>query len=395
VAHEEDIGELAVLDHQKQGGSSADAPTFDYAMIDGTFLLAPVASAWLLDDAHGRDGAAAFLAQSDQRYGEAPRTIGADLVSNLRFVMNRSADFSFVPKAGNLIALKPGRTTGQWRDTDDGLGTGRYPYDVNAVLVPAALEAAGRFYASGLLDPYLTAEDPVIFSKAMAAAKIWRVKAPPLFEAGFSHEAAGNRIRSYAASVDVPAVAALRSLGQDPLRFHALSLDTAGQPVTIMHSDEGFALMFAAPDPQGLDRTVSMLMRPFPAGLMTGAGMVVADPAFSSQDVQDKLGPHAYHGAVVWSWQQALFAAGLERQLQRKDLPHAVRRHLMAAQKTLWTAIETTRSLNNSELWSWIYRDGRYQVVPFGTGGTEADESNAAQLWSTVYLAVHPPQFGK
>jgi hypothetical protein len=364
-------------------------------MIDGTFLLAPVASAWLLDDARGREEAAAFLARSDQRYGEAQHAVGADLVTNLRFVVSRAADFASEPKTDNLIDLKPGRSAGQWRDSDDGLGAGRYPYDVNAVLVPAALEAASRFYASGLLDPYLTAEDRVLFSNAMTAAKIWRVKAPQMFEVGFSHDAASARIRSYAASIDVPAGAALHSLGKSALRFHAVSLDAAGQPVPIMNSDEGFELMFDTPDSASLDKTVSTLIRPFPAGLMTGAGMVVANPSFSSQDVRDRLGPAAYHGAVVWSWQQALLAAGLERQLQRKDLPTAVRRHLMDAQRTLWTAIENTRSMNNSELWSWIYRDGRYQVVPFGTGGADADESNAAQLWSTVYLAVRAPEYAK
>ena len=54
-----------------------------------------------------------------------------------------------------MIALKPGSDAGQWRDSNDGLGGGRFPYDVNAVFVPAALEAAGRFLDSGLLDSYL------------------------------------------------------------------------------------------------------------------------------------------------------------------------------------------------------------------------------------------------
>ena len=30
-------------------------------------------------------------------------------------------------------------------------------------------------------------------------------------------------------------------------------------------------------------------------------------------------------------------------------------------------------------------------MVPFGAGRQDVDESNAAQLWSTVYLAVRPP----
>jgi len=36
------------------------APVFDYKMIDGSYLLAPVAVAWLLDDERSRTSAAAF-----------------------------------------------------------------------------------------------------------------------------------------------------------------------------------------------------------------------------------------------------------------------------------------------------------------------------------------------
>ena len=52
--------------------------------------------------------------------------------------------------------------------------------------------------------------------------------------------------------------------------------------------------------------------------------------------------------------------------------------------------IKKTRELRSSELWSWRYVDGRYEPVPFGQSSGDVDESNAAQLWSTVYLASHP-----
>ena len=120
--------------------------------------------------------------------------------------------------------------------------------------------------------------------------------------------------------------------------------------------------------------------------------MLVANPAYCAPALKARLNRNAYHGTVVWSWQQALFAAGLARQLERDDLPPAVRAHLTVAQHTLWSAIEATRSLNNFELWSWRFATGRYQVVPFGAAAADADESNAAQLWSTVYLAVRPPR---
>jgi len=44
----------------------------------------------------------------------------------------------------NLVALKEGQSVGQWRDSNDGLGGGRYPYDVNTGLMPAALRAISK-----------------------------------------------------------------------------------------------------------------------------------------------------------------------------------------------------------------------------------------------------------
>jgi hypothetical protein len=182
------------------------------------------------------------------------------------------------------------------------------------------------------------------------------------------------------------------ALGEGELNFHALALAADGAPIPVMHSDEGFALLFGEPDAARIDEDVAVLMRPFPAGLMTSVGMLVANPAYCAPALQALFSRNAYHGTVVWSWQQALFAAGLERQLQRRDLPEDVRAHLIAAQKVLWSAITATQSMKNSELWSWSFDGGHYRVAPFGSTAADADESDAAQLWSTTYLAVRPPR---
>jgi hypothetical protein len=132
-------------------------------------------------------------------------------------------------------------------------------------------------------------------------------------------------------------------------------------------------------------------MRPFPAGLLTDAGVVVANPVFAPRDVQARFTSHSYHGTVVWSWQQAVLAAALDRQLRRRDLPKSVLREMRDAQKRVWHVIGAGEAVRNSELWSWTYEAGQFHVAPFGVSGADADESNAAQLWSTVYLAIRPP----
>ena len=390
VAHEEDIGEFAVLDHLRATGEKSDAPTFNYNMIDGSFMLAPVAAEWLLDDARGRTEAAAFLKRVDGRH-EGPKALGADLVSNFRFVLNAAVKFANDPRASNLIALKAGFDAGQWRDSNDGLGAGRMPYDVNAVFVPAALEAANRFFDSGLLAAYLDPADRDLFFRAKAMAATWREKAGPLFDVSVPSATARRDITDYAASLKITDGTALASVDNSVVAFPALSLTADDQSIPVIHSDVGFELLFGHPTAAVLNRAVTAPMRPFPAGLLTPVGMVVANPVYAAQSIQGKLTRSAYHGTVVWSWQQAVMAAGLQRELKRQDLSDTLKRQLRAAQTELWRGIKSAHSMRNSELWTWNFANGHFEIAPFGASAADADESNAAQLWSTVYLAIPAP----
>ena len=389
VAHEEDIGEFAVLDHMRAGQGRSDAPTYNYNMVDSSFLLAPVARAWLIDDRRGRARAAAFLAGR-----QAGRRLGDALMTNIRFVAARARAFAGAPRWNNLIALKRGMDAGEWRDSNDGLGGGRYPYDVNAILVPAALEAADALARAGLLEPYATPADRTMLAGLAHTATVWRDRAPPLFLQTMTPAAARPAIERYARAQGVPAAPALAAVDHRPVHYNAIALDAAGKPVPVLNSDEGFNLLFGQPSPEALAVIAETIDRPFPAGLMTGAGMLVANPVFARPALQARFSPNAYHGTVIWSWHQALAAAGLARQLERTDLPVATCRRLRAAENSLWRAIDATRSVQSSELWSWRYAGGAYRIVPFGASGADVDESNAAQLWSTVYLALHRPPPG-
>ncbi len=281
VAHEEDIGEFAILDHLRAGGEKSDAPTFNYNMIDASFMLAPVAAQWLLDDARGGRRAAAFLKRTDGRR-ENPKSFGADLVGNLKFVLQAAAKFADDPRAQNLIALKPGFDAGQWRDSNDGLGGGRFPYDVNAVFVPAALQAAGRFFASGMLDSYLDSAERGLFSHAAAMAETWRIKAGPIFDVSVPNATAQQDISDYAASLKIPDADALRSVDDSAVSFPALALTADHNTIPVIHSDIGFDLLFGRPSSAGLEQAVTALMRPFPAGLLTPVGVVVANPVYAA-----------------------------------------------------------------------------------------------------------------
>jgi hypothetical protein len=387
VAHEEDIGEFAVLRHRKQGDPPGDAPIYDYKMIDDDFMLAPVAAAYVFDHQHGRGRTQAFL----ERRLPNGLSVGDALVRNFVWVAQSAHAFGRKPEAANLISLKPGINVGQWRDSEDGLGGGRYPYDVNAVLVPAAMAAIERFVLSGLLQPYLDKVQREALANAGSMAVVWAREAPKLFRVQLSDADARRHIAAYSAALGLSPAQALSALAGGEVVVSALALDAQYKPIPVVNSDGGFALLLQDPPVEEVEQLVTSMLRPFPAGLLTDAGLLVANPVFADEARQRELGRTAYHGTVTWSWQQALLAAGLERQVARRDLPAETSKKLREAQQRLWSVIAKTRELRASELWSWRYVDGRYQVAPFGQNSGDADESNAAQLWSTVYLAIAPP----
>ncbi len=321
VAHEEAISEFAILLHQQQDGTLSDAPIFDYGMVDESYLLTPAVAAYLLDDPTGTQHASAYLHADAAPPDNTTASIGQTLVRNLRLVVSSAEAFARDPRYSNLISLKPGHNAGDWRDSKNGLGGGRYPYDVNAVLVPAALDATARLLDSGLLDAFLSPDDRMQLSLAAAAAKIWRAQAPRLFTVTLDTRQAQAAIDSYAEKIGVRPQDALALLGRSPVSFPAVSLGADGRPVPVVHSDETYDLLLDTPAPDVLDTEVTTLIRPFPLGLMTGAGLVVADPVFADPGLQARFTNHDYHGTVVWSWVQAAFASGLDRQLRRSDLP--------------------------------------------------------------------------
>jgi hypothetical protein len=382
VAHEEDIGEFAIWQRRLAHLPPGDAPVLDYKMIDDDYMLAPVAARYLLDMPEGRARARAFLGQRT-----SGTTHGERLARNFAFVVARAAPFAREPAWQRLIELKRGQNVGNWRDSERGLGGGRYPYDVNGVWVPAALKAIARVYDSGLLAPYLPDGFAGSFANAAAIAETWRREAPRYFSVAVPAAQAREKATHYAREAGVDAAPALASIQDAGIVFHAVSIDASGRPVPVMNSDEALALLLADPDPGDVARIAETLARPFPAGLLTGAGLLVANAGFAGPALWPEFGRNRYHGTVVWSWQQAVFAAALDRQLRRTDLPAADRQTVARARSQLAAAMQAAGTVRGSELWSWSQRDGRYRIEPFGQRPGDETESNAVQLWSTVYLA--------
>ena len=385
VAHEEDIGEFAILRHMQESGEAVNSPIFDYKMVDDDYMLPTIIAYYLLDPSVGRARADAFLARKTAR----GQTYGEALVNNMRFVLNMAEPFVKDPVATNLVALKDGVPVGEWRDSNEGLGGGRYAYNVNAIFVPAALQAIKNLKNSGLVDSYHEQDD--FFINAETFAQVWAEKASKLFQVSFPLNEARKKITDYSAQLGVAAAPALSALPVTGVDYYAVSLDEEGNTIPIIHSDIGFMMLFNTPTKEEIEYALHGIMRPFPAGLMTPVGLVVANPVYASDDLKRIFTNGHYHGSVIWSWQQALLAAGLERQLGRDDLPDATRQLIMHYQNDLWQVIKEGQKIKTSELWSWAIVDNEFVISPFGQGKGHITESNAAQLWSTVYLAIQPP----
>jgi hypothetical protein len=372
VAHEEEIGELAILRNLKASGRAVDTPRYDYAMVDDNLLLLPVLGHYLaeLDDTVAR----AFLGRTtlDGRTYREVLTLNADLV------LGAARPFAADPVPAHLIGLKPGQVHGNWRDSEEGLAYGHYPYDVNVELMPAALRALAALNRRGLVRGDAAA--------AEALAEVWQREAVNHFLVTVPAETVGKAVPAYAQGLDVPAAPT-----NGAVTFAALALDAAGQPIAVQHSDGGFGLLFGTPDRAALDRALDLIERAFPAGLMSPVGLMVANPVFADDGTRAIVGRGHYHGTVVWSWQQAMWVTGLRRQQARADLDPALKGRLRTAECRLWQAIDATAEVRNSELWSWDYRDGAWHVAPFGQRAGDITESNAVQLWSTVYLALERP----
>lgn len=385
VAHEEDIAEFAVLRNLRENGEDNEQALYDYKMVDDNYMLAPVIAEYLLNQNITSAKATAFLnrkTKEGQLYSER-------LLANFDYVISMASEYAENPTTKNLIQLNKGSSVGEWRDSEEGLGFGITPYNVNAVFVPAALNAIAKLMDSGLFtnDNTLTAR----FGRASAMAKVWQQKAPEHFKVTLTKENVKQSILRHSLNTGVSSSLALSSIGDKPLTFNALSLDKYGKPIAVINSDEGFTMLFSKPSEAKLLNMIKATLRPYPAGLLTPVGMLVANPVYAEDALKQHFSNQHYHGEVIWSWQQALFAAGLERQLLRNDLSQYAKDQLVLAQGKLWQVINATDEINNAELWSWSYKNGQYRIESFGQRSGDKTESNAAQLWSTVYLAVKSP----
>ncbi|KAJ5157337.1 uncharacterized protein N7482_008437 [Penicillium canariense] len=420
VCHEETIGDYATWTNL-QDNISSNAMVCDYKMVDSDYFLPVLMQKYFLDNPVGQTRAASFFNTSAGSINAVNQNLtwGQLALINAERIMRLAGPFAQNQTTENLIHLKDGQVVGQWRDSNYGIGGGRIPYDVNTALVPAALRSIALLAEKGLYP-----NQTQWATLAPQYAQTWEDKTLSFFEVTIPQSKAQDLVASYKNASSFAGPDQSASITTDVV-FHALALDGYNNlsQVAVMNTDDCFRhlLLNTTNDTQltaFLNNSATNIRRTFPAGLMTSAGMLVANPAFGEDAVYaQNWTTGAYHGTVVWSWQLAMMAKGLEMQLGRCDLTsnftasgrgHKSQRaipaipsfcgddtvywNVRAAYNELWDSIERNEDQLSGEVWSWVWRDGGFQVTPLGVlpppGGGSQTESDIRQLWSLTFLAV-------
>ncbi|KAK0786678.1 hypothetical protein LTR75_013112 [Friedmanniomyces endolithicus] len=399
VCHEETIGDYATYLNLERNITST-APGCTYQMIDTDFYLSPVMVNYFVNSAIGRSRRDAFLAStSTQDFGNQGLSYAELALINAEKIMNTSAAFAQPggQTQANLIHLKADQIVGEWRDSTYGIGGGRIPYDVNTALVPAALRAIATLSAAGFYPSH-----PEWNTSAAEYAQVWEDNTLHFFQVTVPLSEAQTLVTNYtsAAGYGFPSHAA--NITSDVV-YHGLSLmGNDNQPIVkVMNSDDCFRHFLVNSTNQTqltafVNQTANNILQPFPVGLSNPVGLLVANPAYGGDAVYATNWTNsAYHGTVVWGWPMAMMAAGLQRQLGRcaDSFPpdfcadSIVHGNVLAAYNHLWDIIEANAPDLSTEVWSWLFQDGKFVVEPLGAlpGATESD---IRQLWSLTYLAV-------
>ena len=378
ICHEETIGDYATYQHLLLNQSST-APICSYIMIDSNYYLAPVMENYFLKTETGRSRRKAFFAEKlTLDFGDQGMTYGDLALRNAEHVMRTSAAFAAPggQTKANLIHLEQDQIVGEWRDSTYGIGGGRIPYDVNTGLVPAALRSISALSAAGFFP-----EHPDWETTAAKYARVWEDETLQFFEVTVPEAVAKSLVKKYATRAGYGFPSEASSITSDVV-YHGLSLNgNNDQPlVKVMNTDDCFRLFLLNTTNQAqltafVNQTANNIQAPFPAGLSTPVGVLVANPAYGGDPLYAaNWTNNAYHGTVVWSWPMAMLAAGLQRQLERCSSSSApdfcsdssVHDNVVTAYNHLWDLIDENKAHLSSEVWSWQYKGGNFDFIELG-----------------------------
>jgi hypothetical protein len=394
------------------------APRENYMMRDDDFQFPVVAARFLANPRVAMERKRAFL-REPAAPGSETRLIR--LLRNLDYVARAAEPYARNPSIQNLIGF-PRRTDttawfpGSWRDSGAGYAGGRFAYDVNAVWVPAALDACARILdvlvSLGITASELPADvraGPLAEwlrdrSQPRRAANVWRATGTR-FVVRLSAPVAAARVSAKLAWLPSPEAGLWRARlpnrrDSQTVTYLALALDSAGAPIPVMSTDPATRLFLEAMTATGPpdNAAVTAMLRdlrtftlPYPAGLyVAGLGPVVANDAYAPATVWERFDHDRYHSPrVVWGREVNLILAGLAGQLDAatdtagRPIEPRLAPLVSELERTLRAVAGAAQAsgLGHVELWSYRIENGRLDPIRYGS-------STDVQLWNLTDLAV-------
>lgn len=357
-------------------------------MVDDDVQLPIVAARYLADGRVPAGRKRRFLHQ--ERRAER-------LLANLAFVARAAAPYARAPVATNLVSFPrapDGHWIGaSWRDSRVGYGGGRFAMDVNVVWMPRALQAIGTIL-DALRQLGVTPQthdrrlatllgDRAALERAVA---VWK-RAERHFQIALAPDEMARRIRARLEWLPGPERDYWAGVWQragtpaDTVRFLALALDAAGQPIPIVNTDPAMLLLVDSLAPERVRDLIAPIMTPYPIGLFVDElGPLVANDTYADSDVWENFRRDPYHSPiVVWGRDVNVLLAGLALQGGRAASGGGHGPFEDALQRIV-TAVDRS-GLRHAELWSYRITDGKLVPLRYGT-------SSDVQLWSLTDLAV-------
>ena len=254
-------------------------------------------------------------------------------------------------------------------------------------MVPAALNSISNIIEAKFLTKQ---ESEEIYQQSKDYFTIWNEKSSKFFKISVSNSEAKLRVKTYCDELNIDSDQYLKELGDKDISFNSLSIHNDGSKVPVMHTDTSYLLVFTEPSEEELKMILNNIVSKFPIGLLIPIiGVSISNPCFSEgNSTKDNFGNGHYHGTTIWSWQQAFLILGIQKQLKR-NLSTEMINLLNKAEEILWEVVNETEKIRQHELWSFIISDKKFKYIAFSEVSKSERESNALQLWSTVYLSIH------
>jgi hypothetical protein len=375
VSHEEALGGQAIRENGAEFLKTGDttllknlqATRENYWMVDDDFQLPVVAGHYFADARVPNARKRAFV----RRWGDALR-------KNVAYVVSRAAPYAQDPRPQALVSFKRDPDgwchPGSWRDSRVGYAGGCFAFDVNVVWVPQALLAIGVIDSAlrAMGEPGVDQADDV-----RRAAQAWQGAARH-FMVTLAPSEVETRVRAKLASLQEPeraywdAVLTRVGFQPDTLRFPAVSLDSAGNPIPVMSTDPAMWLLLERQEDAKESELLRPFLLPYPIGLfIDGVGLAVANDAYATPAVWEMYARDLYHSPrVVWGREVNTFVVALAQ--RGRNRPGAI--------DSVRTAVAQS-GLQYAELWSYKFENGALRPVRYGA-------SSDVQLWTLADIAV-------